>query len=267
MGLYILLSALGAMTGFISGLCGIGGGILMTPLLLYIPPLFGFEPLSMKVVAGLTIVQSLLGCLTGALIHRKLRFVSGKLSLYMGVSIFVAATAGGAGSLYVSNEFLLFTFACLAFIASFLTLVPLKNDSENPDVDTLIFNRFKAISTASGVGFLGGLVGQGGSFILIPLMTSYVKIPTRIAIGSNLAIVLFSSIAGFIGKAATGQIEWLLTIPLAISAIPAASLGGFMSKKVHTKRLRQILAVLIAIAATRIWFSIIYSLLFNCKFF
>jgi uncharacterized membrane protein YfcA len=258
MGIYLIICVLGIITGFLSGLCGIGGGIIMAPLLLFLPPLFGFEPLSMKVVAGLTIVQSLLGCLSGALTHKKLHFVSGKLSLYMGVSIFIAAIAGGAGSYYVSNEILLFIFACLAFIAAFLMLVPVKRDSENPDVEKLTFNRFRAMTAASGVGLLGGLVGQGGSFILIPLMTSFVNIPTRIAIGSNLAIVLFSSIAGFIGKAVTGQIEWLLAIPLAISVIPAASFGGFMSKRVPVKRLRQILAVLIAVAAIRIWLSIIY---------
>ncbi len=258
MGIYVILGVLGCITGFLSGLVGIGGGIIMAPLLLYIPPLFGFEPFSMKEVAGLTIVQSLLGCLSGALAHKKFHFVSTKLTLYMGVGIFIAAFAGGAGSYYVSNTILLFIFACLAFIASFLILVPLKKDSENPDVEKLTFNRFKAVTAASAIGLLGGLVGQGGSFILIPLMTAYVKIPTRIAIGSNLAIVLFSSIAGFIGKAATGQIEWLLAIPLVISVIPAASLGGFISKKIPIKRLRQILAVIIAVAAIRIGISVIY---------
>ncbi len=258
MTLYILLGALGGITGFFSGLCGIGGGILMAPLLLYVPPLFGFEPLSMKVVAGLTIVQGLLGCASGALIHKKLHFVSTKLTLYMGLSIFIAAVAGGAGSKYVSNEILLFIFASLALAAAFLILMPDKKDDENPDVEQLTFNRFKAVSVASGIGLIGGFVGQGGSFILIPLMTAFVKIPTRIAIGSNLAIVLFSSIAGFIGKAATGQIEWLLAVPLAVTVIPAASLGGFISKSVPVKRLRQILAVIIAFAAIRIWLSMIF---------
>ncbi len=255
---YILLGILGIITGFFSGLCGIGGGILMAPLLLYVPPLFGFEPLTMKVVAGLTIVQGLLGCLSGALTHKKLHFVSTRLTLYMGISIFLAAIVGGAGSKYVSNTVLLFIFASLALAAAFLMLVPFTKDSESPDVEKLIFNRFKAVSAATGIGVLGGLVGQGGSFILIPLMTAYVKIPTRIAIGSNLAIVLFSSLAGFIGKAATGQIEWLLAIPLALTVIPAASFGGFMSKRVPVKRLRQILAVIIAFVAIRIWFSLIF---------
>jgi uncharacterized membrane protein YfcA len=258
MGIYFLIGGLGVITGFLSGLLGIGGGIVMAPLLLYVPPLFGFESIPMRIVAGLTIVQGLLACISGALSHRQFRMVSDRLSLYMGINIFLAAIGGGAGSRYVSNEILLFLFAGLALSASFLMLVPVKEESEYPDVECLTFNRWRAVTAASIVGLLGGLVGQGGSFILIPLMTSFVQIPTRIAIGSNLAIVLLSTTAGFIGKAATGQIEWLMTIPIALSVIPAARVGSIVSHRVPVLGLRWVLAILIAIAAIRIWISVLF---------
>ena len=257
MGIYVLIGGLGLVTGFLSGLLGIGGGIVMAPLLLYVPPLFGLEPLPMRTVAGLTIVQGLLACVSGALSHRRFRFVSDRLSLYMGTSIFVTAIAGGAGSRFVSNEVLLFLFAGLALSASFLMLIPVKGDSENPDVSSLIFRRWRAVTAASGVGLLGGLVGQGGSFILIPLMTSFVRIPTRIAIGSNLAIVLLSTLAGFIGKAVTGQIEWLMTVPIILTVIPATTIGSHVSRRVPVAKLRWILAILIAVAAIRMWGSVL----------
>ena len=257
MGIYLLIGALGLGAGFLSGLLGIGGGIVMAPLLLYVPPLFGFEPLPMKIVAGLTIVQGLLACISGVQSHRQFRMVSDRLSLYMGISIFIAAMAGGAGSGYVSNDILLFLFAGLAFSAAFLMLVPVKGECDNPDVECLTFLRWRAVTAASGVGLLGGLVGQGGSFILIPLMTSFVQIPTRIAIGSNLAIVLLSSTAGFIGKATTGQIEWLMTVPIALTVIPASRVGSRVSRSVSVLWLRRSLAALIAIAAIRIWISLL----------
>jgi uncharacterized membrane protein YfcA len=259
MGIYILIGALGLGTGFLSGLLGIGGGIVMAPLLLYVPPIFGFEPLPMKIVAGLTIVQGLLACISGVLSHRQFRMVSDRLSLYMGISIFIAAVAGGAGSGYVSNEILLFLFAGLAFSAAFLMLVPVKGDCENPDVECLTFHRWRAVTAASGVGILGGMVGQGGSFILIPLMTSFVQIPTRIAIGSNLAIVLLSSTAGFIGKATTSQIEWLMAVPIALTVVPAARVGSVVSRRVPVLGLRRALAILIAFAAIRIWVSVLFG--------
>jgi hypothetical protein len=78
--------------------------------------------------------------------------------------------------------------------------MPMKDDVEYPDAATLTFSPARAVASAAVVGVLGGMVGQGDSFILIPLMTWFVKVPTRIAIGSNLAVVLFSSLAGFLGK-------------------------------------------------------------------
>ncbi|MDP2643399.1 MAG: sulfite exporter TauE/SafE family protein [Desulfobacterales bacterium] len=259
MGIYLLIGGLGVGTGFLSGLLGIGGGIVMAPLLLYVPPLFGLEPLSMRIVAGLTIVQGLLACISGALSHLQFHMVSGRLSLYMGISIFIAAMAGSAGSSYVSNEILLFLLACLALSAALLMLLPVRKDSEKPNVERLKFQRWRAVIAASSVGLLGGLVGQGGSFILIPLMTSFVKIPTRIAIGSNLAIVLLSTTAGFIGKAATGQIAWMLAIPIALTVVPATYVGSLASRRVKVPGLRKALAALIAIAAIRIWVSFLLA--------
>ena len=74
------------------------------------------------------------------------------------------------------------------------------------------FSCQRAIVAAGSGSPLGGLLAQGGSFILIPLMTSFMQILTRIAIGSNLAIILLSALAAFWGKTLTGQILWLLTL-------------------------------------------------------
>jgi uncharacterized membrane protein YfcA len=252
----VIIGVLGIICGFLSGLLGIGGGIIMAPLLLYVPPLFGFEMLSMHTVAGLTIVQGLVACIAGAGAHHKFNFVSGRLTVWMGGSIFVAALIGGAGATLVSNRLLLLLFGALAIVAAVLMLVDLEGDTENPDVAELDFSYWRAVTAATGVGLLGGLVGQGGSFILIPLMTSFVRIPTRIALGSNLAIVLLSTTAAFLGKAMTGQIDWLLTWPVILTVIPAAYLGGHISQKFPVLTLRRILAVIIALAAIRICLSL-----------
>lgn len=255
MNLYVLMAGLGMVAGFLSGLLGIGGGIVMAPLLLYVPPLFGCEPFSMKVVAGLTIVQGLAACLSGVMAHRRFHFVSGGLTAWMGVTIFLTALIGGAGAKYVANQVLLAIFAILAFIAAVLIFLPTRKDSDAPDISIFIFSRPRAVSVAGAVGLLGGLVGQGGSFILIPLMTSFMQVPTRIAIGSNLGIVFLASLAGFIGKAVTGQIAWALTLPIVFTVVPAAQLGALLSRRVPVAGLRILLALCIAIAALRIGIS------------
>ncbi len=257
MDLLLLIGFLGTICGFLSGLLGIGGGIIMAPLLLYVPPLFGFETMPMRTVAGLTIVQGLVACIAGVIAHNRFNFVSGRLASWMGITIFAASLIGGAAANYVDNRILLFIFGGLAITAAILMFIPKEQDHEAPDIKTLEFDRWRAVTTSGSVGLLGGLVGQGGSFILIPLMTSYVHIPTRIAVGSNLAIVLLSTAAAFTGKALTGQIEWLMAVPIILTVIPAASLGGGISHKVPILTLRRILAVLIGLAAARVWYSLL----------
>jgi len=254
MELFVLIAILGIFTGFLSGLLGIGGGIMMAPLLLYLPPLFGFDPLTMQTVAGLTIVQGLAACISGGLTHRKFRFLSGTLAAWMGVALFIASFLGGVSSGYIANEVLMIVFAVMAFLASVLIL-PRAMESEYPDISQLTFSRGRSLLVSGLVGYSGGLVGQGGSFLLIPLMTSFMNIPTRIAIGSNLAIVFLSTLAGFLGKAVTGQIAWGLTVPIVLTVIPAAYMGANCSRKVSVDSLRIIMAVCIAIAALRIGFS------------
>lgn len=251
----VFIGILGLATGFLSGLLGIGGGIIMAPLLLYLPPLFGFDPLSMHTVAGLTIVQGLAACIAGGLTHRKLPYFSGQLVAWMGGVLFVTSFAGGMASAVTANELLLIIFAVMAFIAAFLLIFPSETDTEYPEVSGLSFKKGRAVSVAGTIGFLGGLVGQGGSFILIPLMTSFMNIPTRIAIGSNLAIVFLATLAAFLGKALTSQIEWLLSLPVVITVLPGAIIGAHISQKVSVRMLRTLLAVCIALAAVRIGVS------------
>ena len=255
MDLYLLVAGLALVSGFLSGLLGIGGGIVMAPLLLFVPPLFGFESLSMHAVAGLTIVQGLTACTSGVVVHRRFNCVSGGLTCWMGLTIFFAALVGGTMAGQVANDVLLMIFALLAMVAAVLIFVPVVADSENPDLSEFSFSRVRAVVVAGSVGVLGGLVGQGGSFILIPLMTSFVQVPTRIAIGSNLAIVFLSSLAAFIGKAVTGQIIWSLAMVIAVVVIPAAQLGGMVSHRVSVAGLRMLLAVCVGIAAIRIGIS------------
>ncbi len=257
MDLYLLVAGLALVAGFLSGLLGIGGGIVMAPLLLYVPPLFGLPPLSMHVVAGLTIVQGLAACLSGVVVHHRFNCVSRGLTCWMGLTIFVAALFGGAYAGQVANEvLLLLIFGLMAFVAAILVFVPAVADKGNVELEGFSFSRARAVLAAGSVGVLGGMVGQGGSFILIPLMTTFVRVPTRIAIGSNMAIVFLSTLAAFLGKAFTGQIVWPPALVIAVAVVPAVQLGGMLSHRLPVARLRMLLGTCIGLAAVRIGFSV-----------
>jgi len=113
-GLAVLILFTGFAVSCLSGLLGIGGGIVMAPALLYLPPAFGFHVLDMRQVVGLTITQGLFACLSGAWRHDRYRSVSRRLVVSMGSAITAAALAGSVISRWVANEVLMVVFAGLA---------------------------------------------------------------------------------------------------------------------------------------------------------
>ena len=248
-GLAVLIFFTGFAVSCLSGLLGIGGGIVMAPALLYLPPAFGFHALDMRQVAGLTITQGLFACLSGAWRHDRYGSVSRRLVISMGSAIAVAALTGSVVSRWVANEVLMVVFAGLAAVAALMMWLPKTEEHGDEDPNTCLFNIPLAVSIALVIGFLGGLVGQGGSFILIPLMLHVLRLPTRVVIGSNLALVFLASLAGFAGKAATGQVPLLPAALLVVAAVPGAQIGGVLSHRTSPRWLRATLAVVIALAA------------------
>ncbi|MBI5508252.1 MAG: sulfite exporter TauE/SafE family protein [Deltaproteobacteria bacterium] len=252
LGLMALVVGLGVGVGVVGGILGIGGGIVLAPALLYLPPLVGVGNLDMKATAGLTITHSLATCLSGTLRHRTFGMVHTRLVLWMGGSIFVGASLGALASHWVANATLLVVFAGLAAAAAVLMAFP-KDDADTvTDANTCAFDTRLAVLIGAGMGCLGGMVGQSGSFLLVPLMLQVLKLPTRVVVGSNLAIAFLASFAGFAGKAATHQIPFLLAACLVLGAVPGAQLGGLLSHKVKAAWLRRGLAVVVAVAALRI---------------
>lgn len=242
--------SIGLVGGALSGLLGIGGGIVTAPLLLYLPQLLGAEPLSMHAVGGLTIAQALFASLLGGAMHVKSGAVDRRLAAVMSGVIFAAALAGGAGSQLFGHRTLLGLFLLLSLTAAALMLLPqpgTRGDAYVPGS----FSTPVAVGIAIGVGMLGGLVGQGGSFILIPLTVALMKVPLRVAMASNMVIVFFASLAGFLGKAATGQVPPLLTAALLAGVLPGSFLGVALSRRVSTDALRVALGVLILAACAR----------------
>jgi uncharacterized membrane protein YfcA len=250
------LVGLGLGGGFLSGLLGLGGAIFMIPLLLYVPPLLGVGQFDMKQVAAVSMVQVLFASLTGVIVHYKNKFVSKSLLLYMGVCNAIGNLIGSYYSQYTKSAFLLAIFATMAVIAAVTMFIPKREQGTDIAPDDLLYNKPLAMAASLAIGVFGGMVGAPGAFIYIPVMLYLLNIPTRIVIGSTLGIVFLGAIAGTIGKMATGQIMWPAALALVVGTVPGAQFGGGVSKKVNTKYLRFVIAIIIAITGLKMWHQI-----------
>lgn len=249
-----LLALLGFGGAFLSGLVGVGGAIVMIPLLLYVPPLAGLPELGIRTVAAITIVQVVAAALAGLAGH--VGGVNRRLFLSVGLSMVVASLIGGVASAVVQPAILEAVFASMALAAAVMMFTLRGRTAPESDA-ALRFNIPLAVGIGATVGLLAGLVGAGGAFILIPLMLYALRIPMRVVVGTSLAIVAASALSGLAGKAVTGQVDWFLAAGLVVGALPGGRLGSFVSRRTRVAWLATILGLVIAFVAVRMWFDIL----------
>ncbi|EJL29535.1 sulfite exporter TauE/SafE family protein [Brevibacillus sp. BC25] len=258
--LLLLMISLGFVGSFFSGLLGIGGAIISYPMLLFIPPALGVAQFSAQEVSVISMFQVFFASLSGVLAFRKRNgknspLIHKGLVRDMGVSILTGSLIGAALSQYLSNESINLVYGILAIIAVILMLV--KNRGTEAAAGEVTYNRFIAAGAAFAVGIVSGIVGAGGAFILIPIMLTVLKIPTRVTIASSLAIVFISAIGGVIGKLSGGQIPLLPVLYTVIGSVLGAPVGSMVSAKSDVKYLRYGLIVLISGTAIKIWSDIL----------
>ncbi|MFD2132846.1 sulfite exporter TauE/SafE family protein [Pseudogracilibacillus auburnensis] len=255
-GMMITIFLIGFIGSYISGMLGIGGSIIKYPMLLYIPPLFGFAAFTAHEVSGISAIQVFFATIGGVWAYRKGGYLNKTLIAYMGTAILVGSFIGGYGSKLLSEGSINVVYGILALIAAVMMFVPKKGIDDIP-FDQVKFSRWLAAFLAFIVGLGAGIVGAAGAFLLVPIMLVVLKIPTRMTIASSLAITFISSIGATVGKITTGQIDYFPAAIMVVASLLAAPLGAMAGKKVNTKILQVILAVLIAATAIKIWSDIL----------
>jgi uncharacterized membrane protein YfcA len=252
----ITIFLIGFIGSYLSGMLGIGGSIIKYPMLLYIPPLFGVAAFTAHEVSGISAVQVLFATIGGVWAYRKGGYLNKKLIGYMGVSILIGSFVGSFGSKLMSEDGINFIYGILALIAAVMMFIP-KKGIDNIPLDQVKFNKWLAAILALIVGIGAGIVGAAGAFLLVPIMLVLLKIPTRMTIASSLAITFISSIGATVGKISTGQVDYYPALIMIVASLIASPLGASAGKKMNTKILQSILAVLIGATAIKIWLDIL----------
>ena len=252
----ITIFFIGFIGSYISGMVGIGGSIIKYPMLLYIPPLFGLAAFTAHEVSGISAVQVFFATIGGVWAYRKGGYLNKTLIIYMGSAILLGSFIGGFGSKMMSEGGINLIYGILALIAAVMMFIPNKSVDDIP-LDQVKFNKWLAAALALAVGIGAGIVGAAGAFLLVPIMLVVLKIPTRMTIATSLAITFISSIGSTVGKLTTGQVDYIPALIMVVASLIASPLGATAGKKMNTKILQIILAVLILATAIKIWLDIL----------
>ena len=252
------LAALGFGGAFVAGLVGVGGAIVMIPLLYYVPPWLGVGALDMKLVAGVTMGQVLAVAAVGAAVHGGAGALHRPLALVSGTSMAAGSLAGAIGSRYLGSRALLAVFGVMGLLALLLMFLPPPAEPWGAAGLEVQFDRKAAVLYPAVIGILSGLVGAGGAFLLMPVLVGIMRIPFRVSIGTSLAIVGMSAVAGFLGKLITAQVPLWPTVAAVAGGVLGVVTGARLSPHVPTGALRVGLAVLIALATLRVWADVLF---------
>jgi len=251
----LFVGLLGLVGAFVSALVGIGGAIVMLPLLLYVPPLVGLPPFDVKAATGLASAQVLFATVLGTFLHHRRGSVDRRLVLWVAPAMTAASLVAAIVSSALPPQALLATFAVVATLAGGAMLLPARHlVEEHPRVG--VFNRPLACLIGVVSGTLVGLVGSG-TFVLAPAFLHLLRVPTRITIGSTLGVAVFAALAATLGKTATGQVPLGPALAVLVGTVPGVYVGAHVSGRLSPALLRALLAVLITVVALRAWWDLL----------
>lgn len=272
----LLFLGVGGAVGFISGLFGVGGGFLLTPLLIFtgISPAVAVATVTPQIVASsasaaisywrrklidekMTLILlsgGMVGSALGVYVFRLLRAL-GQLDLILGLSY--VTFLGLVGGLMLRES----VGAMLRSRAGRTTA--LRRSGHHNWVHGLPFKvRFRrsklyvsvvpVVALGFGIGFLGTVLGIGGGFLLVPAMIYLLRVPTSVVIGTSLSYIVFTmSLATVLHAVANRSVDILLALLLMVGGVIGAQFGAQVGQSLRGEHLRALLAVLVLAVAIR----------------
>ncbi|MGG5171094.1 sulfite exporter TauE/SafE family protein [Pseudarthrobacter sp. J1738] len=238
--------AFGLIVGGLLGLVGGGGSILAVPALIYGVglPLEAAIPTSLLVVGASSAV---------AVLPRLRRGVNWRLAVIIGAAGTAAAYLGAYVNRLLNQQILLLAFAAIMVLAGIRMMrpsAPLGGSCALPGGGVRWRSCLpKAIATGAVVGFLTGLLGVGGGFLIVPALTLVLGLPMAVAVGTSLVIIVINSIAGFAAHLGNLQINWAVTVSFAVGAMVASLLAGRYGSKIPDKVLKRSFGALVILVA------------------
>ncbi len=239
-----------AVASFVFAMLGLGGGMVYVPVLNWA----GFDMVSVAIPLGL-----LLNGLNTALVlipFARKKMVDWKGGAVMAAAALIASPLGAMASVHMPVKTLKILFAAMVVAAALRTLWV----SASAEPDSMLSLRKRStigFFVGSFAGFIGGMLGIGGGFIIAPILMM-MGYKTKEAAATTAFVVTFSSLSGYLGHVSQGHMNWWLTAIVVVAVIIGSQLGGaYMTKKAKSKQVKIAYAVVLLLIATKMIYGVI----------
>jgi uncharacterized membrane protein YfcA len=257
-----LVAVAGVFTGILSGMFGVGGAIISTPVIRAL----GASPLN---AVGSTIPSVLPSAISGTLRYRREGLVRTRVVVWT-AGAGIAAAVGGALATDVipgdGHPLMILTAGFVGFSAyrvSRPTRVPdppaelLAEGATDaaPGIDVhphggaVRDEWWRLAVTGVAAGGLSGLLGVGGGILMVPLFTGWIRLSLKEALGTSLACVGVLAVPGMITHLALGHVDWLFALPLCVGVVPGARLGAHLAIRSSDATMRTLVGVVLGVIA------------------
>ena len=280
----LLIFTIGGFVGLLSGIFGVGGGFLMTPLLIMlgIPPTVAAASDSNQIVGAST---------SGTLAHYRM----GNVDFKMGILLLIGGVIGGTAGVQLikllramGNADFLITITyvlMLGLVGGYMLLESLQglraSDNARPVIkkESIYAQMMKKLPfqthfEKSGiklsilmplilgilVGTLAAIMGVGGGFIMVPVMVYLLRMPMHVVVGTSLFQILFTCINVTIMQAASNHtVDFALALILLLGSTIGVQFGAKISKKLKGDQLKILLAILVLLVMFKMLFSLLLT--------
>lgn len=234
------------LIGISLGLIGGGGSILTLPVLVYV---MGINPV-LSTAYSLFVVGTT--SLAGSFNFMRKGLVNYKAALVFAVPSFVAVfltrkylvpvipdSLFTLGGFEVTKSVAIMLFFALVMLAASHSMI--KNEKSEPQAANGHANSDYTLIGLEGVGvgFLSGVVGAGGGFLIIPAFVILAKLPMKIAVGTSLLVIAANSLIGFASGISNAEIDWSFLVEFTSLSILGIFLGSFLSRFISGKKLKK----------------------------
>lgn len=246
----------GAVIGVLLGLLGGGGSILAVPALV-----FGLG-LSMEQAIPISLIVVGMASAVGALPKMRAHLVEWRLAGIFAATGIPATFAGSAVGRLLPERVLLIGFAVVMVAAGARMLADRGGTGTACSTEGSRINwrrcAPRSIAVGLAVGFLTGLFGVGGGFLIIPALVLMLGIEMPVAVGTSLVIIVANSAAGLISHLSGTSIDWAITAAFAGTAIVGSLIAGHFGTRIDTARLQRWFAYLVFAVAVYVLVDAIF---------
>ncbi len=255
----LLLLVVGSFVGFLSGLLGIGGGIIVVPVVLWAGNFLGFGDTHIHHIAvgtsfGVMIFTSFVSMIT----QNKRKSVRWDIARFMITGSIVGVLLGSQVASNIPTRELQLFYIIFCYFMAVKTVLPKPKNTKTQSIPGIILGAISSL-----IGFVSSILGIGGGVLNVPLLLR-ANVEVKKAVGTSSAISFFIGFFGFLGyvrsgwyvtdlpQPSLGYVNIYLTVCLSLTAIIFAPLGVRMSHRLPPKILKNTFAVLLCIVATKI---------------